>query len=84
MSLSPLILTVFYFCYQKNKLASVISVWNDHFTVQEGGLKLMLKDYVPLWKTEKEWRNKTWCSSPGGVKHNNVKLEKAPCPVLRV
>lgn len=79
MSLSPLILTVFYFCYQnkKKELASVISVWNDHFTVQEGGLKLMLKDYVPLWKTEKEWRNKTSRFSPGEVKHNNVKLEKS-------
>lgn len=81
MSLSPLILTVFYFCYQKI-FASVISVWNDH-ALQEGGLKLMLKDCVQLWKTEIEWRKKD-CFPPGGVKHNNVKLEKAPCPVLRV
>lgn len=46
MSLSPLILTVFYFCYQKI-LASVISVRNDH-ALQESGLKLILKDFVHL------------------------------------
>lgn len=41
----------------KKILASVIFVWNDH-ALQEGGLKLMLKDYVQLWKTETEWRKK--------------------------